>query len=415
VYPTADCRQWTILHEEKDRTMDTLQQLTSSLVQKLGAALPSVIGALLVLIIGYVLAGLLRRAVAALLGKSTFVQKLGGDGEKKVPVNELVSQLVYYLVMLYVLIVALEVLGISNVLDPIKQMFAGFLAAVPRIIAAALIGFIGYVLARLLSEPTKALAAPLDKYSKKLGLSESFALSKLLAQLVFLAVFLPLLVAALDALGIQSISAPATDMIQSLIAAVPMILAAAVILAVAYTIGSFVTTMLEQLLANLGADAIPGKLGVDGWFGEKSTLSKVIGKTALLFVMIAATTAALDKLGFAQVSAAVAALLVFLSQVLLGVAILALGALVAKGVHGAMTTCGCGAGLATLTRVAIIGLVLAMGLKAMGIADAIVELAFALTLGSVAVAVALSFGLGGREAAGKHLEYMLAKLRKPEQ
>jgi hypothetical protein len=204
-------------------------------------------------------------------------------------------------------------------------------------------------------------------------------------------------------------------MIQSLIAAVPMILAAAVILAVAYTIGSYVTAVLAQLLANLGADAIPGKLGIGGWFGEKATFSKVIGKIALIFIMVAATTAALDKLGFAQVSAAVAALLVFLSQIALGVLILALGALIAKGVHSAMTTCGCGAGLAALARVAIIGLVLAMGLKAMGIADAIVELAFALTLGSVAVAVALSFGLGGREAAGKHLDYMLAKLRNPEE
>lgn len=49
------------------------------------------------------------------------------------------------------------------------------------------------------------------------------------------------------------------------------------------------------------------------------------------------------------------------------------------------------------------GLVLAMGLKAMGIADSIVNLAFGLTLGSVAVAFALSFGLGGREAAARLL------------
>jgi hypothetical protein len=48
----------------------------------------------------------------------------------------------------------------------------------------------------------------------------------------------------------------------------------------------------------------------------------------------------------------------------------------------------------------------------MGIANEIVQLAFGLTLGSVAVAVALAFGLGGREAAGKLLEHWLAKLKK---
>jgi hypothetical protein len=47
----------------------------------------------------------------------------------------------------------------------------------------------------------------------------------------------------------------------------------------------------------------------------------------------------------------------------------------------------------------------------MGLADDIVNLAFGLTLGSVAVAAALSFGLGGREAAGRQLEHWFSKLR----
>jgi hypothetical protein len=41
-----------------------------------------------------------------------------------------------------------------------------------------------------------------------------------------------------------------------------------------------------------------------------------------------------------------------------------------------------------------------------------VQLAFGLTLGAIAVAVALAFGLGGREAAGKLLDHWLAKLRR---
>ena len=57
-------------------------------------------------------------------------------------------------------------------------------------------------------------------------------------------------------------------------------------------------------------------------------------------------------------------------------------------------------------------LFVAMGLKYMGIADSIVNLAFGLTLGAVAVAVALSFGLGGREAAGRLMEHWFSKLRR---
>jgi len=64
-----------------------------------------------------------------------------------------------------------------------------------------------------------------------------------------------------------------------------------------------------------------------------------------------------------------------------------------------------------VARFAIIGVVLAMGLNAMEIADQVVNLAFGLTLGAVAVAAALMFGLGGREAAGRQTEHWFRKLR----
>lgn len=67
--------------------------------------------------------------------------------------------------------------------------------------------------------------------------------------------------------------------------------------------------------------------------------------------------------------------------------------------------------LGNLVRILIMGLVIAMGLKAMGIADSIVNLAFGLTLGSVAVAFALAFGLGGRQPAERLLTDLLDKAK----
>ena len=64
-----------------------------------------------------------------------------------------------------------------------------------------------------------------------------------------------------------------------------------------------------------------------------------------------------------------------------------------------------------MARFAILGIVLAMGLRAMGLADDIVNLAFGLTLGGVAFAFALAFGLGGREAAGRQMEHWLSRMR----
>jgi len=59
--------------------------------------------------------------------------------------------------------------------------------------------------------------------------------------------------------------------------------------------------------------------------------------------------------------------------------------------------------VATIIKVSIIAVFLAMGLRTMGLADDIVNLAFGITLGTIAVTIALSFGLGGREAAGKQI------------
>ena len=68
--------------------------------------------------------------------------------------------------------------------------------------------------------------------------------------------------------------------------------------------------------------------------------------------------------------------------------------------------------LANLVRVLIMGLVVAMGLRAMGIADSIVNLAFGLTLGAVAVAFALAFGLGGRQPAERVLTDLIDKAKR---
>ncbi len=129
--------------------------------------------------------------------------------------------------------------------------------------------------------------------------------------------------------------------------------------------------------------------------------------------MLFATVEAANRLGFSQLSDLVAMFIQFGGQVLLVMGIIAVGFWLSNlayntllGLHGQGS-----ASLANIARFAILGLVLAMGLKAMGIADDIVNLAFGLTLGALAVAVALSFGLGGREAAGRQMEHWLSRLR----
>jgi hypothetical protein len=230
--------------------------------------------------------------------------------------------------------------------------------------------------------------------------------------MVFIFVFVPALVAALNALQIEAISAPATQMLSSFMAAIPDIFAAVIILTIAFVLARFVSGLVSQMLDGLGANALPEKLGF-AVTGDGFYLSSIVGKIVSFFIMLFAIVEAANQLGFVQVSQIVTILIEFAGQVLLGGVILSAGFWVAGLAHAAVIKVSgeSATALAGILRAAIMGLVLAMGLRAMGIADDIVNLAFGLVLGAIAVAFALSFGLGGREAAGKQMEHWLARMR----
>ena len=141
---------------------------------------------------------------------------------------------------------------------------------------------------------------------------------------------------------------------------------------------------------------LPTKLGLQGAF-QKSTPSALVGRIALLFAMLFAIVEAGNQLGFHRFSDMISTFIEFGADVLLGSAILVIGFMLANVAYEAITRAsgnGEGSALAKVARFAILGIVLAMGLRAMGIADDIVNLAFGLTLGAIAVATKHALVLG---------------------
>jgi hypothetical protein len=232
--------------------------------------------------------------------------------------------------------------------------------------------------------------------------------------LVFIFIFIPTLIAALDALQIEAVSRPATDMLAQILTAVPHVVAAALILIVTWYVARFASALVSRLLSGMGLDSVPEKIGMGHVLGGPFRPSNVVGVVIMFFAMLFATVEAASQLQFTQVRGLVTTFINFGGDVLLGALILLVGFWLANLAHIAITRTGAdhAQGLARLAQVAIIGVVIAMGLRAMGIADDIVNLTFGITFGAIAVAVALAFGLGGREAAGKQMEYWLSKLRK---
>ncbi|MFT5426372.1 MAG: hypothetical protein ACI9ZT_001313 [Gammaproteobacteria bacterium] len=305
---------------------------------------------------------------------------------------------------------------LGGLLDPVQSMVDKVLNIIPNIVAAAVIGAVGWFVAKILRDLSTNLlsAAGIDGLGQKAGLKGDVSLSRLAGTAIFIFIFIPALIAALNALQIEAISRPATDMLAMIMGAIPNMFAAVVIILIAYYLAKLAANLVVNLFEGMGINSMPAKLGLSDAFDDNFTVSGLVGKVIIFFAMLFATVEASNRLGFGQVRDIVSTFIQFGGQILLGSVILAVGFWLANVAHSGIKRVSGeeAAAMAGLARIAILTLVAAMGLRSMGIADDIVNMAFGLTLGAVAIAIALSFGLGGREAAGKQMEYWLSNLRK---
>ena len=210
-------------------------------------------------------------------------------------------------------------------------------------------------------------------------------------------------------------------MLRIILDAIPHVIAAGMILAVAYVIAKFASRLLTQFLATTGFDRTIGSIGIFGNAENRelgttgpSTAasfvpSKTVGTGAFVAILIFGLMEAFRQLNFAYGSQIMAEVLTLFGQVVFGAIIIFASVVIARFVAHAIERNGDqGTRVAApVVRIAIIVLGTAIGLRFMGLADDIINLAFGLLLGAIAVAFALAFGLGGRDAAGNAVKRML--------
>lgn len=389
--------------------VDAIGGPIQALVNPVYAFLPKLVGAGVLAVAAWVLANLARTVVTRLLSKTQVDEKLTEAAGVR-PISETIGVVLHGGILLLFLPLILGTLELDSLLVPVQEMIGTLLSYVPNILAALIVGFIGWVVARVLRDVVTALTTSLggEELSKKLNLPENAELPKVLGVVVQAFVLVPAVVVALQVLEIEAITGPATRMLETMIDAVPQIVAAALILAIAVAVAKLISPVVVNVLAATGFDKLPGMLGLEEHM-EGRKVSDLGGKLFYLAVVLFAAVEAAARLGFGEMTELLAMFIRFGGDILLGATILVVGLLLANLAFRVVSKAGGeGAGvLAQLTRVAIIGLVLAMGLGAMGVAEQIVTLAFTMTIGGVAVAFALAFGLGGREAAGRFLQKQL--------
>ncbi|MDQ5767970.1 mechanosensitive ion channel [Thiothrix subterranea] len=371
--------------------------MSSSLTTMLGSLASGKLGhaliGLAILIVGLVIVSFIAGFIRRMLGKVGFLQRSN--------LAKPLASLIKALLTIFVLMAVLQHFGLTDVLAPLKTMLNKFLAAVPNIIGAGVIGYAGWVIAKIVSELTGVALGKVDRQlALKMGDqgTQGVKLSKIGSSFIFAAILIPIAVSALGVLNIPSITEPASEMLNKLLAAIPNIIGAGIILAVTYFVAKFVVSMLTSVLDGVNINGMPQKLGLTGVFSDSFTPTKLIGNVIMFFAMLTAATAAVNTLGIEIISNIFAKVLEFGGGILVGGVILLVGYFLSTLAYNKLSQYG-SAGIASIARFAILGLVLAMGLRAMGLADNIVNMAFGFTLGAVAIAAALAFGLGGREAA----------------
>lgn len=345
-------------------------------------------------------------AFAKLVDKISFLQRdIGGSGES---IGTSLGRIVSLLIWLFGWIAILTVFELDAVTEPLQQLLDTVMGFIPNIVGAGIIFFIGSIVAKIVKDlvVTFMTTINLDKWANRAGAEQvtgNSAISNTIGTIVYVLIIVPVSIAALQALQISAISDPAVTLLETILSAIPLIIGAALVLGVAYLIARWVAGLVEELLPGLGVDQSVGAMGI---LPEGSNVSSLVSKIVMIAIMLFAAIAATRLLNFPELTNILDNVLDLGGRVIFGGVVIALGFFIANMLAKLM---GENALAASVVRYAALLLFAFMGLQFMGVGEEIVQTAFTAIVAAIAVAGALAFGLGGREAAAKTLEDMRKK------
>ena len=188
----------------------------------------------------------------------------------------------------------------------------------------------------------------------------------------------------------------------------PGLLGALVILIIGYFVAKFVGNLLARVLSRAGLDRemLSGQTGE--WVRKvTSSPSTLAGKLAFWAIFLGAISLAATALGINALTAFVASVYAYLPNVIAALLIFLVAGLVAAGVatlaRRFMGDTPTGQVVSTAAPILVMTIATFMILDQLKIAEDIVVITYAALLGSIALAAALAFGLGGREVAAQML------------
>jgi hypothetical protein len=369
----------------------------NELLNEVTQYIPNLIGAAVLGLAAWVLATLLRLVIVRTLSKTKIDERLSEKidvkKEKHIPL-------------------ILEALGLDQgLLSPIKNMFDKVIAFIPQLFAASIILLAGWLIAKIVQKVVTNLLVSFeaDKFSDRVGIASfigSQKLSRAVGTIVYVLIIIMALIEALHNLQLNAISVPLSNMLNRIALAAPNIFYAFVIVVVAYVVGKLVSELIKELLTGFGFNSILAVLGIGKEPAEKDiTPSDVVARLALAGIVFFSLIEACTRLGFDILANIGHTFLIFAGDVILGIIIFGIGLYLANLSSTLLKGKGKQSNfIAFAVKICILVFAGAMALNRMGLASDIINMAFGLILGAAAVAIAISFGIGGREFAARRLE-----------
>lgn len=207
----------------------------------------------------------------------------------------------------------------------------------------------------------------------------------------------------------------ATD---SFFAFLPNLLGFLVLLLVGFIVAKVVSGIVRKVLEKVGVDQHLHSSDANKYVEKVlpgASPSNGIARVVFWFVFLFFVVAAIGALQIPAVTTFMNQVLAYLPNVIAAIIIFVVAALiagaVAAGVANLMGDTPTGKIVATIVPALVMVIAMFMILNQLKIAEEIVSIAFAATMGALALGLALAFGLGGKDVARRMLEDAYSKSR----
>ncbi len=378
--------------------------------------IPRVIFSVLVLLLALVIALIAKSIVLKLckrINLSKWLQERGlaQDAIRSDRMVDGLGRLTFWLVFILFLPNVLESLNMSTISTPLTAMATKFFSYIPNLIGAAIVLVVGNIIAKLIRDLIAVLLRKLkiDELQSKIGISSakgSSSLSSLLSGIVYILIWIPIIISALEILNIRALSIPAIAMLEMILMIIPRIFAAVILVMVGFYLAKLIGNLVNNLLSAIGIDSLPNKIGLDpNNMPFKYSLSQVITAIVKFIIILLFTVEALTVINLMVLNKVGLAIIAYLPHLISAILTFVVGLFIATWVEGLLNQyTSISKFLTTFIKYAIIIFTVFMTLNQLGIAMTIVNTAFMMLLGALTVAFAISFGIGGRDFAARTLE-----------